>query len=72
MAKRVSRRSNEQVLMHQWWVRAAIALAFIGLAYAFASMAIDSGNLLEYLITLVLLWWAIRHAIRAVRFAFFS
>lgn len=47
-------------------------MIFIGLAYGFASLAIDSGNLLEYAITLVLLWWAVRHAVRAVRFAFFS
>jgi len=69
MARRVSRRSQEQLVMDRWWMRALIALFFIGLAYGFASLAIDSGNLLEYVITLALLWWSIHHAIRAIRFA---
>jgi hypothetical protein len=56
--------------MHKWWVRALITLAFLGLAYGFASLAIDSGNLLEYAITIVFVWWAVHHGIRAVRFAF--
>lgn len=72
MARRVSRRSHEQVLMQKWWVRALLALAFILLAYGFASLAIDSGNLLEYLAAIVLLWFGIKHAYRAVRLAFFS
>ncbi len=72
MVRRITRRSQEQALMQRWWIRAIVALAFTGLAYGFASLAINSGNLLEYLITLVFLWWAIRHAVRAVRFAFFS
>jgi hypothetical protein len=72
MARRVSRTSHQQVLMHRWWMRALLALCFIGLAYGFASLAIDSGNLLEYLITILFVWWAVHHAIRAVRFAFSS
>lgn len=72
MAKRITRKSQEQALMQKWWIRGLIALAFIGLAYGFASLAIDSGNLLEYAITIGLVWWAIHHAIRTVRFAFFS
>ena len=70
MARRVSRRSSEQVLMHQWWMRALIAVVFIGLAYGFASLAIDSGNLLEYAAAIVLVWWGVKHAYRAVRFGF--
>jgi hypothetical protein len=70
MARRVSRKSQEQILMHRWWVRALLALAFIGLAYGFASLAIDSGSLLEYVVTIAFVWWAVHHAIRAVRFAF--
>jgi hypothetical protein len=69
MAKQTTKNSR-QALMRTWWVRALVALAFIGLAYGFASLAIDSGNLLEYLVTLVFLWWAVKHAVRAVRFAF--
>ena len=47
-----------------------IAIVFIGLAYGFASLAIDSGNWLEYLATILLVWWGVKHAWRAVRFAF--
>jgi hypothetical protein len=70
MARRVSRKSQEQVLMQQWWVRTLITLAFLGLAYGFASLAIDSGSLLEYAVTIILVWWAVHHAIRAARYAF--
>jgi hypothetical protein len=70
MAKRVSRASQEQLLMHKWWVRALVGLAFLGLAYGFASLAIDSGNLLEYAITIAFVWWAVHHVVYAVRFAF--
>ena len=55
--------------MNQWWVRALIALVLVGLAYGFASLAIDSGNLLEYAVAILLLWFGARHAYRAVRFA---
>jgi len=68
MAKRVSRKSQEVVLMHKWWVRALITLAFAGLAYGFASLAIDSGSLLEYAIAIAFVWWAVHHAVYAVRF----
>ena len=70
MARRVSRRSTEQTLMHRWWMRALIAVIFIGLAYGFASLAIDSGNWLEYLAAILLAWWGVKHAVRAVRFGF--
>jgi hypothetical protein len=56
--------------MHQWWMRASIAVIFIGLAYGFASLAIDSGSLLEYAAAILLLWWGAKHAYRAVRFGF--
>jgi hypothetical protein len=69
MARRVTRKSQEQVLMHKWWIRALVALAFAGLAYGFASLAIDTGNLIEYAITIAFVWWAVHHTISAVRFA---
>lgn len=58
--------------MQTWWVRAVLAVAFLLLAYGFASLAIDSGSLLEYLVTIVLIWWGVKHGYRAVRFALFS
>jgi type VI protein secretion system component VasF len=72
MARRVSRRTHQQILMQTWWLRALLAVAFILLAYGFASLAIDSGNLLEYLAAILLIWWGVKHGYRAVRFAFFS
>ena len=58
--------------METWWVRGLLAVSFILLAYGFASLAIDSGNLLEYLAAILLIWWGVKHGHRAVRFAFFS
>ena len=69
MARRVSRKTHQQVLMQAWWVRALLALASILLAYGFASLAIDSGNLLEYAITIALLWYGVRNIFRAFRLA---
>lgn len=66
----MARKSQQQILMRKWWVRALVALAFIGIAYGFASLAINSGSLLEYLITIIFVWWAVHHFIRAVRFVF--
>lgn len=45
-----------------------IAAVFIGLAYGFASLAIDSGNWLEYAAAILLIWWGVKHAYSAVRF----
>ncbi len=58
--------------MRRWWVRSVIGLVFIGLAYGFASLAFNSGSLLEYAAAIVLAWWAVHHVVRAIRFAFFS
>jgi hypothetical protein len=49
-----------------------LAAAFLLLAYGFASLAIDSGSLLEYAAAILLIWWGVKHGYRAVRFAFFS
>jgi hypothetical protein len=58
--------------MQTWWVRGLLALAMLLLAYGFASLAIDSGNLLEYALTIALLWFGVRNAVRAFRLAVFS
>lgn len=69
MAKRVSRKAAKQKTLHLWWVRLALSAIFLGLAYLFASLAIDSGSIAQYAICIVLLYWAFAHAIRGVRFA---
>lgn len=58
--------------MRAWWVRALLALAFILLAYGMASLAIDSGSLLEYAATIAAIWYAAYNGIRAFRLAIFS
>ena len=58
--------------MQTWGVRAGLGIAFLLLAYGFASLAIDSGSLLEYAITIVFLWFGIKHIVRSVRLAFFA
>ena len=70
MARRVSRKSQEQVLMQEWWVRALIAIVSVGLGYGFASAAIDSGNLFEYAAAIGFLLYAVRNSVKAVRYAF--
>lgn len=68
----MAKQSQEQILMRRWWVRSVIGLVLVGLAYGFASLAINSGSLLEYAVAIVLVWWAVHHFIRAVRFGFFG
>jgi hypothetical protein len=72
MARRISRRSHEQTLMQNWGVRVGLAAAFLLLSYGFASLAIDSGNFLEYAATIAALWYAVHNGIRAFRLAVFS
>jgi len=69
MARRISRRSHEQVLMQTWWVRALLAVSFLLLAYGFASLAIDSGSLLEYAATIACAWYAVHNIIRSFKIA---
>jgi hypothetical protein len=72
MAKQASRRTSQQVLMGKWWVQFLIALAFLGLAYGFISLALDSAHLWEYALGLIFVWYGVRQAVKAVRFAFFN
>jgi len=70
MAKRVKRHSNKPKRLNSWSVRLGLSVLFLALAYGFASWAIDSGSLWHYAITLTLLYWAVAHGIRGLRFAF--
>lgn len=53
--------------LNKRWVRVVIALLFFGIAYGFASLAIDSGSLLEYVATIVFFVQAVMHSLRAIR-----
>ena len=56
--------------MRKWWMKALLALVFIGLAYGFVSLAIDSGSLWQYAIGIVFFIWAVRYIITDVKQAF--
>jgi len=45
--------------MRRWWVRLVLALIFAGIAYGFASLAIDSGSLAYYALAIFFIVWAI-------------
>jgi hypothetical protein len=59
-------------MMQTWWVRGLLTLAFVLLAYGFASLAIDSGNWLEYAAAVLTLWFGLRNGVRTFRLAFFN
>lgn len=70
MAKRVSRKSHNELLIHKWWVNIVIGLIFLAAAYGLASLAINSGNLLEYLLTAIFLIWGLARLVQGVRSSF--
>lgn len=72
MAKKTSKRNSQQIMMGKWWVRGLVAIAFLLLAYGFASLALDSAHLWEYVLAIIFVWYGVKQAINAVRFAFFS
>ena len=46
--------------------QAVFGLAALGLAYVFASLAIDSGSLLDYAITLILLFIGVKELAQSI------
>jgi hypothetical protein len=58
--------------MQTWWVRTLLALAFLLLGYGFASLAINSGSLLEYAATIACVWYGFRNSLLAIRLGIFS
>ncbi|MEX2006733.1 MAG: hypothetical protein WD877_00955 [Candidatus Saccharimonadales bacterium] len=70
MARRILRKSQEQKLMHRWWVAGLLALVFLAVAYGFISLALDSGSWLEYATGLFFFGWAINRAVNSFRYAF--
>ncbi len=59
--------TQERKLLNKWGTQALMAVVFAGTTYGFASLAIDSGSLIEYAITIFFFVWAIKSAIRLVR-----
>lgn len=61
-------RKRELEILNNRGVRLLMVVVFVGLAYGFASLAIDSGSWLEYALTIIFLVWAVksvRHSIRS-------
>ncbi|MEK7561706.1 MAG: hypothetical protein AAB541_02490 [Patescibacteria group bacterium] len=59
--------NQEQKLLNRWESRVLFTLIFAGLTYGFASLAIDSGSLIEYALTIFFFVWAIKNAVSAIR-----
>lgn len=72
MTRRVTRQTHQQALMQTWWTHALIALVFVLIAYGFISLAIDTGNLFEYVAAIAALWYGARSVISTFRLVFFS
>lgn len=54
--------------MHKLWVNIVVALASLGVAYGFASLAIDSGSLLDYALAILFVGWAINRLVLGIRY----
>lgn len=72
MAKPSTKKSSQQLMMGRWWIRTLMALAFLGLAYGFISLALDSAHLWEYALGIIFVLYGVKQAITAIRFAFFT
>lgn len=64
------KQTKQQMMLQTWWVRGLLGLAFLLLAYGFASLAIDSGSWLEYGVAIVLVWFGVKDVFRSVRLIF--
>lgn len=53
--------------MSSWPMLFGFALVLLAIAYGFASWAIDSGNWIHYLLTIVFLVWAAKEIKRGIR-----
>lgn len=69
MAGNSKRKANKKSPFELWWARLVAALAAIGLSYGFASWAIDTGSLLQYAVSILLLYFGVATVFRVVRTA---
>ena len=66
----MAKQTEEQKLMHKWWIRALLALIFAAMSYGFASLAIDSGQIIAYVLAIFFLVWAFVQAKHSARYLF--
>ena len=64
------KQTTEQRLIHKWWMKLLLALVFLGLAYGFVSLGIDSGSLWQYAIGIAFFVWAVRYMVFGIMHAF--
>ncbi|HEU5005030.1 MAG TPA: hypothetical protein VFT49_03020 [Candidatus Saccharimonadales bacterium] len=69
MARRVSRRSQNELIVHKLWFNIVAAIVILLIGYGFASWAINTGNLLLYAITLFCLTLAVRRVELGIRYS---
>ena len=66
MEKKSKQKSNLAVFFEKRMVRGVLGILSLGLAYVFASWAIDTGSLLDYTITLLLIFVGLRESFAAI------
>lgn len=66
----MAKQTEEQKLMHKWWVKVLLGLVFLGLSYGFVSLAINSGSLWQYAIGIIFLVWAARYFVYGAKHVF--
>lgn len=59
-------KNKEWELMNKRWFKLSLALILMLIAYGFASLAIDSGSLLEYALSIFFLVWGIKTLFKAL------
>jgi len=65
MARRVKRRSQDELLIHKWWVNLILMTALFGASYGLTYMALNSNNALEYFLAACSAAWAVNRALAA-------
>lgn len=66
-AKKTKLKSKLGVFFERRAVRGVLGVLLLGLAYVFASWAVDSGSLIDYAITLLLLYVGLRESLAALK-----
>lgn len=67
MARRVRRRSQEELLIHKWWFNVILALVFLIVASFLARYARSSDSLMAYILAILLVAGGINRALIGAR-----
>lgn len=72
MEKKANKTKSTSNPVGSWWGRGLLALILLGLSYGFASLAIDSGSLIQYGLSIVALYLGLANFFRAGRLVLFK